>query len=92
MIIQAIKYLEEAINLAFRHENVWIGTAGYPPKFWHANMVHYANSWGKGKVMWGTSFPLVDHAKSLEQIDNLGLREEAKFELLYGAASRVFQI
>ena len=40
--------------------------------------------------MWGTSFPLVDHRKSLEQIDELGLRDDAKYELLYGTASRVF--
>ncbi|MCF8062647.1 MAG: amidohydrolase family protein [Deltaproteobacteria bacterium] len=85
-------WVEEAINLAFRHENVVIGTAGYTPKYWPANLVHYINSWGKGKVMWGTSFPLVDHEKSLEQIDELGLRDDAKHELLYGTASRVFRI
>jgi hypothetical protein len=83
-------WVEETINLAFRHENVCIGTAGYTPKYWPPNLVHYINSWGKGKVMWGTSFPLVDHRKSLEQIDEMGLRDEAKYELLYGTASRVF--
>lgn len=83
-------WVEEAINLAFRHENVVIGTAGYTPKYWHTNLVHYMNSWGKGKVMWGTSFPLVDHGKALEEIDQLGLRDEAKDELLYGTAARVF--
>jgi len=83
-------WVEETINLAFRHENVCIGTAGYTPKYWPPNLVHYINSWGKGKVMWGTSFPLVDHRKSLEQIDELGLRDDAKHELLYGTACRVF--
>jgi uncharacterized protein len=83
-------WTEEAINLAFRHENVCIGTAGYTPKYWQANLVHYLNSWGKGKVMWGTSYPLVDHGKALEEIDALGLRDEAKDELLYGTAKRWF--
>lgn len=83
-------WVEEAINLAFRHKNVAIGTAGYTPKYWHANMVHFINSWGKGKVMWGTSYPLVDHEKSLQQIDDLGLRDDAKDELLYGTAKRWF--
>lgn len=83
-------WVEEAINLAFRHENVCLGTAGYTPKYWKPEFVHYLNSWGKGKVMWGTSFPLVDHAKALQQIDDLGLRDDAKHELLYGAAARWF--
>jgi len=83
-------WIEEAINLAFRHENVVLGTAGYTPKYWHANFIHFINSWGKGKVMWGTSFPLVDHAKALSEIEALGLRDEAKDELLYGTAKRWF--
>ncbi len=85
-------WTEEAINLAYRHANVFIGTAGYPPKFWQPNLVHFANSWGKGKVMWGTSFPLVDHRKALEQIDQLGLRDDAKDALLYGTAKKVFRL
>lgn len=85
-------WVEEAINLAFRHANVFVGTAGHTPKYWNANLVHYINSWGKGKVMWGTSFPLVDHRKSLEEIDELGLRDDAKHELLYGTAARVFKL
>lgn len=85
-------WVEETLNVAFRHENVFIGTAGYTPKYWPPNLIHYINSWGKGKVMWGTSFPLVDHKKSLEQIDQLGLREDAKQELLYGTAARVFRL
>lgn len=85
-------WIEEAINLAFRHENVALGTAGYTPKFWHKNFIHFLNSWGKGKVMWGTSFPLVDHEKALKEIDELGLRDDAKDELLYGTAKRWFRI
>jgi hypothetical protein len=85
-------WVEEAINVAFRHENVYIGTAGYTPKYWPANLVHYINSWGKGKVLWGSSFPLVDHRKAMKEIDELNFREDAKDELLYGAAKRVFKI
>lgn len=85
-------WVEETINLAFRHENVVIGTAGYTPKYWKPNMVHFINSWGKGKVMWGTSYPLVDHRKALAEIDALDLRDDAKDELLYGTAKRWFGI
>jgi hypothetical protein len=85
-------WIEETINLAFRHENVYIGTAGYTPKYWHANMVHYTDSWGRGKVMWGTSFPLVDHRKALAEIDGLKLRDEAKDALLYQTAAKVFRL
>ena len=42
--------------------------------------------------MWGTDFPLIDHAESLGQIDELGLREISKAKLLHDNAARIFKL
>ena len=83
-------WVEEAIAMAWKHPNVFLGTSAYAPKYWKPEMVKFINSHGQDKVMWGTDFPLIDHAESLGQIDGLGLRETSKAKLLHDNAARVF--
>lgn len=84
-------WVEEAIALASKHPNVFIGTSAYAPKYWKPELVKFLNSWGQDKVMWGTDYPLISHAESLTQIDELGLRESAKTKVLRDNAARVFR-
>ena len=83
-------WVEEAIAMAWKHPNVFLGTSAYAPKYWKPEMVKFINSHGQDKVMWGTDFPLIDHAESLTQIDALGLRDTSKAKLLHDNAARVF--
>lgn len=83
-------WVEEAIALASKHPNVYLGTSAYAPKHWKPEMVKFINSWGQDKVMWGTDFPLLRHPESLAQVDALKLRPEAREKLLWRNAERVF--
>lgn len=83
-------WVEEAIALAYKHPNYYIGTSAYAPKYWRPELVRFINGRGKHKVMWGTDFPLILHEESLLQIDELGLKDECKDALLHGNATRVF--
>lgn len=85
-------WIEEAIAMAWKHPNVFLGTSAYAPKYWKPEMVKFINSHGQDKVMWGTDFPLIDHAESLGQIDELGLRETSKAKLLHDNAARIFKL
>ena len=85
-------WIEEAIAMAWKHPNVFLGTSAYAPKYWKPEMVKFINSHGQDKVMWGTDFPLIDHAESLGQIDELGLREISKAKLLHDNAARIFKL
>ncbi len=83
-------WVEEAIALASKHPNLFIGTSAYAPRYWKPELVRFINSWGQDKVLWGTDFPLILHEESLSQIEELGLRDAAKAKLLYDNAARVF--
>ncbi len=83
-------WVEEAIALAWKHPNVFIGTSAYAPKYWHPELVRFINSRGQDKVLWGTDFPLIDHKESLDQIKALGLKPAAEAKLLYENAARLF--
>ena len=83
-------WMSEAIALASKHPNFYIGTSAYSPKYWTADLVQYINAHGRNKVMWGTDFPMITHERSLREVDALGLREVSKQMLLRDNARRVF--
>lgn len=83
-------WVEEAIALAWKHPNVFLGTSAYAPKYWKPELVKFINSHGQDKAVWGTDYPLIDHQEALEQIETLGLRETSKAKFLYENAARLF--
>ena len=80
--------------MAWKHPNVYIATSGHAPKYWDPKLVRFLNARnrGIGKVMWGTDYPLIDHAESLSQIDAVDLKPEALQALLHDIAVKVFKI
>lgn len=85
-------WIGEAIALASKHRNIYLGTSAYAPKYWEPEFVKFLNSRGQDKVMWGTDYPMITHARSLQEIDALDLREGPKAKLLRGTAMRVFNL
>ncbi|MCC7347545.1 MAG: amidohydrolase [Variibacter sp.] len=75
-------WTEEMIAMAWKHPNVYIGSDAYAPKHWPASFVQYINSWGRRKVIFGTDFPVIDPERARAEIEELGLREDAKRLLL----------
>jgi len=84
-------WVEELIAMAWKHPNVYIAVSGHAPKYWDKKLVHFLNSRGKGKVLWGTDYPLILHEESLSQIESLNLKPEHKQSLLHDAAAAVFK-
>jgi len=85
-------WVEEMIAMAWKHPNLYISTTAHSPKYWDKSLVHFLNSRGKGKVMFGTDFPVLTHAASIAEIDSLGLKEDARKALLHDTAAKVFKL
>lgn len=83
-------WVEEAIALAWKHPNFFIGTSAYAPKYWQPELVKFINSRGQDKVMWATDYPLIEHKESLDQIRALELKPQAEQKLLRDNAMKVF--
>jgi predicted TIM-barrel fold metal-dependent hydrolase len=62
----------------------------YAPKHWPRQFVHYANSYGRHKVLFGTDWPVIDPERAVREIDALGLRPDAKRMLMRDNAVRIF--
>lgn len=84
-------WVQELIAMAWKHPNLFIGTGAHAPKYWDRDLVRFLDSRGRGKVLWGTVFPVMTHQDALEQIEALEIRPEAREALLWKSAHRVFR-
>jgi predicted TIM-barrel fold metal-dependent hydrolase len=87
-----IPWTEEMIAMAWKHPNVYIGCDAHSPKYWPASFVHYINTFGQDKVIFGTDFPILDFQKTLQQIDDLQLRPVSKQKLLRDNAIAIYKL
>lgn len=85
-------WTDEMIGVAWKHDNVYIDTSAYLPRYYPPQLVHFMNTYGQGKVMFGTNWPQLRHDKALAQIAELPLTDEARAEFLGQAARRVFKL
>ena len=83
-------WVDEAIAMALKFPNVFLGTAAYPPGHWPPAVLRFARGPGRQKVVFGTNFPTVGHRHALSQLSELDLTPEVASALCQGTARRVF--
>ena len=87
-----IPWTEEMIAMAWKHENVFIGSDAHAPKHWPPEFVHFLNTYGRHKVMFGTDWPVIEPERAMLEIEGLGLRPDSQALLLGENAARVFKL
>jgi hypothetical protein len=87
-----IPWTDEMISMCWKHENVYVAGDAYAPKHWPPQFVHYANSYGREKVLFGTDWPVIDPERAVAEIAALGLREESHRLMMRDNALRVFRL
>ena len=85
-------WCDDLIAVALKNSNVYIGMDAHMPKYWEASMVKYIDTRGRDKCMWGTDFSITPHKRNLEQVAQLGLREETMRKFLRENAIRVYKL
>lgn len=85
-----VPWTEEAISMAWKHDNVYLGGDAYAPKHWPKQFVHYANSYGSHKVLFGTDWPVIDPERAVREVAELGMRPESHRRLMRENALAVF--
>lgn len=87
-----VPWTDEMIAMAWKHENVFIGGDAYAPKYWPPQFVHYLNSYGQDKCLFGTDWPVIDPERAVAEIEAMDLRSEARAKLMRDNARRVFRL
>jgi len=81
----------EAIAMALKFSNVYLGTATWPPKRWSAELVSFMTGAGRTKCVAGTGFPTTGHRHLAAQLEQLDLPADALANLTSKNASSVFR-
>ena len=83
-------WVEEAVAMALKFPNVYLGTGAYPPRHWQQTLTNFLRGPGKRKVVFGTNFPTVGHRQAIAQLDELDLEPAVAHALREGTARTVF--
>ena len=87
-----VPWTQEMISMAWKHENIFIGVDAYAPKHWPPEIVHYLDTYGRSKVLFGTDWPVIDPERAVAEIAALDLRPESRRALMRDNALRVFRL
>jgi predicted TIM-barrel fold metal-dependent hydrolase len=83
---------EEMMILAWKHPNVYVETSARTPKHWPESFVKFASSYGQDKVLWATDYPLLTFDRTLRELRELGLKEDAYRKIVRDNAIRAFRL
>ena len=86
-----VPWTDEMIAMCWKHENIYTAGDAYAPKHWPKQYVHYANSYGRHKVMFGTDWPVIDPERAVREVGDFGMRAEAHKMLMRDNALRLFK-
>ncbi len=85
-------WIDELISLTVKFPTFYVDTSAYvlhrlPPAF-----VDYMKGVGRGRVMFGTNWPMLSPAQCLERLADLRLEPEVQDAFVAGTARRVFNL
>ncbi|MDJ0847512.1 MAG: amidohydrolase family protein [Myxococcota bacterium] len=66
-------WVDEAVAMALKFPNVYLGCATWPPRRWPAAFLDFVRGPGRSKALFGSGFPLVAHSEALAQLRDLAL-------------------
>jgi uncharacterized protein len=83
-------WADEMIAMAWKHERVFIGIDAYAPKHLPASLIHYMNSYGSDKVLFGTDWPVIDPRRAVAEMEAHGLKRDARDKVMRDNALSIF--
>jgi predicted TIM-barrel fold metal-dependent hydrolase len=87
-----VPWTDEMISMAWKHQNIFIGGDAYAPKHWPKQMVHYANTYGQDKFLFGTDWPVIDPIRAVNEIKDLEFRAEPYGKIMRSNAIKIFNL
>jgi len=81
---------DEALAIAVHKAQVYIDLSGWSPKYWPAQLVQYANTLLREKVLFGTDFPLFTPERWIADLGKTEIRDSVKPGIMLDNAARLF--
>ena len=83
---------DEAISIALHKQQVYIDLSGWSPKYFPPQLVRYANTLLKDRVLFGSDYPMITPDRWLADFEQAGFRDEVKPLILKENARRLLAL
>ena len=83
---------DEALSLALHKPNVWIDLSGWSPKYFPPQLVQYANTLLKDRMLFGSDYPLITPERWMKDFAAAGFRPEVHAPILKTNAMRLLKL
>jgi predicted TIM-barrel fold metal-dependent hydrolase len=80
---------DEAISVCLHKDNVWIDLSGWSPKYFAPQLVQYANTQLRTKVLFGSDYPLLTPDRWLADFEQAPFKDEVRPLILKENAARL---
>ena len=80
---------DEAISLATHKPNIWIDLSGWSPKYFPPQLIQYANTLLKDRILFGSDYPLITPDRWLADFEEAGFKDRVKPLILKTNAIRL---
>jgi predicted TIM-barrel fold metal-dependent hydrolase len=80
---------DEAISVALHKQQVYIDLSGWSPKYFPPQLVHYANTLLRDRVLFGSDYPLITPDRWLADFEKIEIRPEVRPLILKENAARL---
>ncbi len=81
---------DEAISVCLHKPQVYIDLSGWSPKYFPPNLIQYANTLLKHKVLFGSDFPLITPDRWMADFAKIPIKDEVRPLILKENAMRLF--
>jgi len=71
---------------------VYIDLSGWAPKYFPPNLVQYANTLLKEKVLFGSDYPVIKPERWLSDFEEINIRDEVRPLILKENAVKLFSL
>ncbi|WP_297912122.1 amidohydrolase family protein [Thiomonas sp.] len=80
---------DEALSVAMHKPNVWLDLSGWSPRYFPQQLVQYANTLLRDRVLFGSDFPLITPERWMKDFEQAGFRPEVREPILKTNAMRL---
>jgi len=81
---------DEAISVCLHKPQVYIDLSGWSPKYFSPNLIQYANTLLKNKVLFGSDYPLLTPDRWMADFEKIAIRDEVRPLIMKENARRLF--
>jgi predicted TIM-barrel fold metal-dependent hydrolase len=83
---------DEALSVALHKPQVYIDLSGWSPKYFPPQLVQYANTLLKRKMLFGSDFPMITPERWLADFEKIDIRPDVRPLILKDNAVRLFEL